>query len=133
VQTDVVTPAREAFDLGDGDVAIDPRARGALGQVWRLAAGQRVYALKQVFAGAPPARAEVEAEVAFAQRAAAAGARLPASHPDRDGRYVVPLPGGGWLRLYDWIDLRPADLAADAAALGVLLARLHTCGPAADR
>jgi Ser/Thr protein kinase RdoA (MazF antagonist) len=131
VQNDVVSWAREAFDLGDGDVSITPGARGALGQVWRLTTGRRVYALKQVFAGAPPARAEVEAEVAFAQVAAAAGVRLPTSYADRNGRYLVPLPEGGWLRLYDWVDVRPADLAAAAEALGVLLARLHTCAPAA--
>ena len=133
VETDLVARAREAFDLGDGDVSITPGARGALGQVWRLAAGHRLYALKQVFAGAPPARAEVEAEAAFARRAATAGVRIPASHPDRNGRYLVPLPDGGWLRLYDWVDLRPADLTANAEALGVLLARLHKGAPAADR
>ena len=133
VQTDVVTWAREAFDLGDGNVSITPGARGAQGQVWRLSAGHRVFALKQVFAGTPPAQAEVEAEVAFAQLAAAAGARLPASHPDRHGRFLVPLPDGGWLRLYDWVDLRPADMAASAEALGALLARLHACAPAAER
>ena len=133
VQTDLVTWAREAFDLGDGDVSITPGARGALGQVWRLVAGHQVYALKQVFAGTPSGRAEVGAEVAFAQRAASAGVRLPASHPDRKGRYLVPLLDGGWLRLYDWVDLQPANLAAAAEALGVLLARLHQCAPAADR
>ncbi len=133
VQTDVVTWAREAFDLGAEDVSITPGARGAQGQVWRLEVGRRVFALKQVFAGTPPARVQVEAEVAFTQRAAAAGARLPASHPDRSGRYLVPLPDGGWLRLYDWVDLRAADLVAGAEALGVLLAGLHRCAPPADR
>lgn len=133
VQTDLLSSAREAFDLGDLDLSIAPGDRGAQGQVWRLTAGPRVFALKQAFAGTPPAPAEVEAEIAFAQRAAIVGLRLPASHPDRRGRYVVPLPEGGWLRLYDWVDLRPADLAAAANELGVLLARLHRCAPAADR
>ncbi|MGZ5405380.1 MAG: phosphotransferase [Nocardioides sp.] len=131
--TDVVTLVCEAFDLGDVAVSATPGARGALGQVWQLVAGHRVYALKQVFAGTPPPRSEVEAEVAFAHRASAAGVRLPTSHHDRNGRYLLPLPEGGWLRLYDWIDLRPADLAASAEALGVLIARLHACGPPADR
>jgi aminoglycoside phosphotransferase (APT) family kinase protein len=45
----------------------------------------------------------------------------------------VTLPDGGWLRLYDWVDLRPADLRDRAEALGVLLARLHACGPPSDR
>ena len=132
LRTSLLVLVREAFDL-DGDLSITPGARGALGQVWRLTVGHRVYALKQVFAGAPPTQAEVEAEVALAGRAATAGVRAPASHPDHSGRYLVPLPGGGWLRLYDWVDLRPADLPAQAEALGVLLARLHACGRPAER
>ncbi len=133
VHDDALSSAREAFDLGDGDVSIVPGARGAQGQVWRLTVGPRAFALKQSFAGAPPPPARVEAEIAFAKDAAAVGVRVPASHPDRDGGYVVPLAAGGWLRLYDWVDLRPADLAAEADALGVLLARLHRAAPAADR
>ncbi len=133
VQTDVLSSVREAFDLGGGDISITPGARGAQGQVWRLTAGSRAFALKQAFAGTPPARAEVEAEIAFTRRAATAGVRLPASHPDRFGRYLVPLTDGGWLRLYDWVDLQPADLVARPEALGVLLARLHRAAAAADR
>ena len=133
MQSDLLAQARESFDLGDEDVSIKLGARGAQGEVWRLSVGRRVYALKQVFAGAAPARSEVESEVVFARRAAAAGVRLPASHPDRNGEYVVPLTNGGWLRLYDWVELRSADLAAAAEALGVLLARLHRCAPPADR
>lgn len=132
MQSDLVVWARESFDLGDEDVSITPGARGARGEVWRLTAGRRVYALKRVFAGAPPARGEVESEVAFARRAAAAGVRLPSSHPGRNGEYVVPLTNGGWLRLFDWVELRSADLAANAEALGVLLARLHQCAPPVD-
>lgn len=127
MQSDLVGWARESFDLQDEDVSITPGARGARGEVWRLTAGRRVYALKRVFAGAPPARGEVEGEVAFARRAAAAGVRLPSSHRDRYGEYVVPLSDGGWLRLYDWVELQSVDFAATAEALGVLLARLHQC------
>ncbi|MEO5653022.1 MAG: aminoglycoside phosphotransferase family protein [Marmoricola sp.] len=127
IEPDLVAATRAAFDLGDEDISITPGARGARGQVWRLAAGGRVYALKEVFAGAAPARSEVEREVGFAERAVAAGVRLPASHRDRTGEYVVPLPVGGWLRLYDWVELSSADLAAAAEAVGVLLARLHLC------
>lgn len=133
MQSDLVARARESFDLGDEDVSITPGARGARGQVWRLTVGNRVYALKQVSAGAPPARGEVESEVVFTRRAAAAGVRLPASHLDRKGKYVLALANGGWLRLYDWIELRSADLAANAEALGVVLARLHQCAPPVDR
>jgi Ser/Thr protein kinase RdoA (MazF antagonist) len=59
--------------------------------------------------------------------------RLPASHPDREGRYLLAAPGGTWLRRYDWVDLRPVELTAQATPreLGALLARLHRCAPAA--
>lgn len=133
MRSNLVARARESFDLGDEDISITPGARGARGEVWRLTARRQGYALKQVSAGVPPARGEIESEVVFARPAAAAGVRLPASHPARNGEYVVPLRNGGWLRLHDWVELGSADLAADAEALGVLLARLHRCASPVDR
>ncbi|WP_197094102.1 hypothetical protein, partial [Nonomuraea sp. SBT364] len=127
---ELIAYVREAFGW-DTDVAVSAGRRGALGQIWRLDVGPARYALKEIF-GEPPPGAVVEAELAFARRAAGAGVRLPASHPDREGRHLLAGPGGRWLRLYDWADLRPADLAAPATPreLGTLLARLHRCAPA---
>ncbi|MFF4191971.1 phosphotransferase enzyme family protein [Nonomuraea sp. NPDC001831] len=124
--------ARAAYGW-DGDVAITAGPRGALGQIWRVDAGPARYALKEIFAN-PPSEQLIRAELAFAGRAAEAGVRLPASHPDRHGRHLLATPAGGWLRLYDWVDLRPVDLTAPAtpARLGTLFARLHLCAPAAD-
>lgn len=123
--------AREAFGWA-GDVVVSAGPRGALGQIWRLDVGPARYALKEIFT-APPSEAVIEAELAFARRAAEVGVRLPASHPDREGRHLLAAPGGTWLRLYDWVDLRPVELAAQATPreLGALLARLHRCAPAA--
>lgn len=95
----LITRAVQAFDLGPGEVAISRGARGAVGQVWQVMVGVRLYALKHVFAGGPPPRVEVDAELAMARRAFTAGVRLPASIPARDGEYVVVLAEGGWLRL----------------------------------
>ncbi|NUP03139.1 MAG: phosphotransferase [Nonomuraea sp.] len=122
--------ARDAYGW-HGDVAISAGPRGALGQIWRVDVGPRRYALKEIFAE-PPSEALIGAELAFARRAAEAGVRLPASHPDRHGRHLLATPAGVWLRLYDWFDLRPIDLTAPAtpAELGALLARLHRCAPA---
>ncbi|OLT22124.1 hypothetical protein BJF81_13395 [Ornithinimicrobium sp. CNJ-824] len=97
--------------------------------MWRIEVGDRVRALKHVLTGPPPAHATVEAELLLARAAAAAGVRLPASRPGVDGQFVVGLPGGGWLRLYEWMDLRQCEPTVDPEALGVLLARLHTVAP----
>lgn len=128
---ELVAHVREAFGWS-GAVRVSAGPRGARGQIWRLDVGPARYALKETFA-APPSEALIEAELAFARRAADVGVRLPASHPDRAGRHVLAAPRGTWMRLYDWIDLRPVELTARAAPreLGTLLARLHRCAPAA--
>ncbi len=130
VAQDVVAHARQAFGWS-GEIAVSEGPRGALGQVWRVDAGSRRYALKEIFAE-PPSEALIAAELAFARRANEVGVQLPGSHPDREGRHLLTAPDGTWLRLYDWIDLRPLDLMAQATPreLGVLLARLHRCAPA---
>jgi Ser/Thr protein kinase RdoA (MazF antagonist) len=131
VVTELVAYVREAFGW-DADVVASAGPRGALGQIWRLDVGPARYALKEIFAE-PPSEALISAELAFARQAAAAGVRLPASHPDRAGRYLLAAPDGTWLRLYDWVDMWPVRLTAQAtpAQLGALLARLHRCAPAA--
>jgi Ser/Thr protein kinase RdoA (MazF antagonist) len=131
VVEELVAHVREAFGWGP-DVRASAGPRGALGQIWRLDVGPASYALKEIFAE-PPSEASIEAELAFGRRAAEAGVRLPASHPDREGRHLLAAPGGTWLRLYDWVDLRPVELTAQATPreLGTLLARLHRCAPAA--
>jgi Ser/Thr protein kinase RdoA (MazF antagonist) len=127
----VFDDARRAFGWArDASISIGPR--GALGQIWRVDTGPARYALKEIFAE-PPSEAAIATELAFAARSADTGVRLPASHPDRDGRYLHTTPGGGWLRLYDWLDLSPIDPTARTTPreLGALLARLHRCAPAA--
>ena len=130
VVEELVAHARAAFGW-DGDIEVSVGPRGALGQIWRVEIGSARYALKEIFAE-PPTEASIQAELAFARRAAEAGVRVPASHPDREGRYVLTAPGGRWLRCYDWIDLRPVALTAPDTPrrLGALLARLHRCAPA---
>jgi Ser/Thr protein kinase RdoA (MazF antagonist) len=131
VVQDLVAHVREAFGWGEEEVVVSAGPRGALGQVWRLDVGSTRYALKEIFAE-PPSADLIAAELAFARRAAEAGVRMPASHPDREGRHLLTTPAGTWLRLYDWVDLRPIELTAPTTprALGALLARLHRCAPA---
>jgi Ser/Thr protein kinase RdoA (MazF antagonist) len=129
IRDEVLAHLSEAFGWDRG-VVVSAGPRGALGQIWRVEVGTTRYALKEIFAE-PPSEAVIAAELAFARRVAAAGVRLPGSHPDRAGRYLHPAPGGRWFRLYDWVDLQPVDLAAAAtpAQLGALFSQLHRCAP----
>ena len=130
VVEELVAHVRAAYGW-DSDIEVSAGPRGALGQIWRLEIGSARYALKQIFAE-PPTEASIQAELAFAHLAAEAGVRVPASHPDREGRYLLTAPDGTWLRCYDWIDLRPVALTAPDTPrqLGALLAHLHRCAPA---
>ncbi|NUP34667.1 MAG: aminoglycoside phosphotransferase family protein, partial [Streptomycetaceae bacterium] len=130
--TDPLLAAAYAEYGWDSEVAVTPGPRGALGRIWQVRTRDGRYALKHSFA-APPA-GQLAAELDLTSRAAAAGVRVPATHPAGDGRLLVPAPGGGVLRLYDWVDLHPVDPAAPdtPARLGVLLARLHSCAPPAS-
>jgi Ser/Thr protein kinase RdoA (MazF antagonist) len=104
--------------------------RGALGRIWRLRTADRSYAVKELFTPSTPDPRLVAAEVDVTARAAAAGVRVPLSHPAVDGSFVVPFDGR-WVRVFDWLDLTPADLNAPevAADLGRLLAGLHRAAP----
>jgi Ser/Thr protein kinase RdoA (MazF antagonist) len=123
--------ARGAFGWGE-DASAVPGARGALGQIWRVETGGRRLALKEIF-GEPPSDALLARELDLARRARHAGVKLPASHPATDGRYLVAIPGGTWLRLFDWIDLRKLDPPEPdtPTKLGTLLAKLHRAAPPA--
>lgn len=103
-------------------------ARGAVGQIWRLDLGAERYAVKELFWGAD--EQAVRREAAQTAHLAAAGILLPGSLPATSGQFLVRLPGdlgGGWLRLYRWMDgvrIDPAE-PDPAGRAGGLLGRLH--------
>lgn len=116
---DLAASAVRAFGLpATPPAAISAGPRGALGQIYRLEAGGRVYALKELFAGGSLVpEAAVAAEVEFVAGAKARGVRAPASHAAADGRYLTRLPRrGGRFRLYDWMEGRPAPGEPSASA-----------------
>ena len=127
--SDVADALRDAFGW-DGEVTVAPGPRGATSRIWRVGVGEARYALKEG-RGEPPTAVAIDAEVAFVEAARVAGVRAPALHADRWGRRVLPGAGTSWLRLYDWVDVRPVDLGSPATpgALGGLLARLHRGAP----
>jgi len=101
-----------------------------MGQIWRLDLGVNRFAVKELFWEASEESARREAELTA--HLETAGIRLPASVPGPGGCFVAGLPadsGGGWLRLYRWIDGVPVDLADPGVAtrVGGLLGRLHAC------
>ncbi len=118
-----------AFGLtAEPGAALIPVSRGAMGRVWCLDVGAERYAVKELFWESD--EESVRTEVAFTAHLESAGIRLPGSLPGRGGRFLqelTPGQGGGWLRLYRWIDGVPVDLAGPglAAAIGDLAGRLH--------
>jgi Ser/Thr protein kinase RdoA (MazF antagonist) len=104
-------------------------SRGAAGQIWCLNLGTDKYAVKELFSGWD--EESVRTEVTFTTHLQAAGIRLPGSVPSAiTGQFLVPVTadtGDRWLRLYQWIDGVPAELAnpRTASQVGDLLARLH--------
>jgi len=105
-----------------------------MGRVWCLDLGAERYAVKELFWESD--EESVRPEVTFTAHLESAGIRLPGSLPGRGGRFLQELAaghGGGWLRLYRWIDGVPADLADPGLAvrIGDLAGRLHAlAGPA---
>jgi Ser/Thr protein kinase RdoA (MazF antagonist) len=74
--------------------------------------GRGRYAVKELFWESD--EESVRPEVTITAHLESAGIRLPGSLPGRDGRFLQELAadhGGGWLRLYRWIDGVPVDLA----------------------
>jgi hypothetical protein len=118
-----------AFGLTAGPGAsLIPVSRGAMGRVWCLDLGAERYAVKELFWESE--EEPVRAEVAFTAHVESAGIRLPRSLPGRGGRFLQELAadqGGGWLRLYRWIDGVRVDLADPGLAvqIGDLAGRLH--------
>ena len=118
-----------AFGLtAEPGASLIPVSRGAMGRVWCLDLGAERYAVKELFWESD--EESVRPEVTFTAHLDSAGIRLPGSLPGRGGRFLqelAPGQGGGWLRLYQWIDGVPVDLADPGLAvqIGDLAGRLH--------
>ncbi len=126
---------RDAFGLDPAlPAAIRPAARGALGRVWLLEHGTRRYAVKEILDDSVTEHL-VRYEIDFASRVAGQGVRMPRSQRDRSGMFVSEVPGGGRLRLYDWVPGQPVDLSDPRTPerLGTLLAGLHRAAPWTQR
>ncbi|MFJ9147913.1 phosphotransferase enzyme family protein [Streptomyces sp. NPDC102270] len=122
----------QAYALGPGEWTMTPVARGALGQIWKLSGNGTAWAVKELlFEKDEP---EVGAESALRDAAETLGISAPRLLPDRTGAHVVRLPGGSYVKLYDWVDGTAAD-PSDPEILswcGRTLALLHKAGQGAS-
>jgi hypothetical protein len=122
----------QAYALGPGEWTMTPVARGALGQIWKLSGNGTAWAVKELlFEKDEP---DVGAESALRDAAETLGISAPRLLPDRIGAHVVRLPGGSYVKLYDWVDGTAAD-PSDPEILswcGRTLALLHRAGQGAS-
>ncbi|MEU0583146.1 aminoglycoside phosphotransferase family protein [Streptomyces sp. NPDC006132] len=122
----------EAYALGAGPWTMVPVTRGALGQIWKLSGNGSSWAVKELLFGCD--EDQVGREAALRDTAAALGIASPRLFRDRRGAPVCrPLPGGSWVKLYDWVDGIPAE-PSDPDVLdwfGRTMALLHQAGEGA--
>ena len=116
-----------SFGLGAGGRLTGPVARGQLGQIWRLDVDGTSWAVKEWFAS--PDGDAVEANLAFAEAALAAGVFTPRSRLSVWGTVLADVEGNA-VRVLEWVDLAlrsrrldPAEVGRTVAAVARLLSR----------
>lgn len=120
------TEVSHAFGLGHAATLEGPMARGQLGQIWRLTTTSGSFAVKEWFA--PPDLKSVNHNAELSESVRAAGVFTPAVIRTSNGS-VTADAAGVRVRVFEWIDLGPADRDVDPAAVGQLVARLHCSAP----
>lgn len=112
----------ERFGLGEHGSLDGPVAFGRLGEIWQLATERGRFAVKHAQLAVSPEDAELDA--AFQESSRRAGVPMPAVVRAVDGTVVADV-GGDHVRVYEWIDVLPADRRLDPRELGQLLAAIH--------
>jgi Ser/Thr protein kinase RdoA (MazF antagonist) len=128
--------AAARFGLGEPSGPAIPAARGELGRIWRLPTARGVWALKEVFEPGPSAAADAVRDVAFQERALAAGIPMPRPIVAPDGAALAevgPDDDRRAVRIYTWADLQGRDVTAPVAEVAAILGRLHAIAPPDDR
>jgi hypothetical protein len=114
------TRIARAFGLGDGAAFTGTVARGEQGQVAQLETSHGLWAVKTSFR--PP---ELDGEDgAFQAAAVAAGVPAPAVVFTAAGELFTEV-GGLPVRVYGWVDVRPADSGLNPGRVGQLMAAIH--------
>ncbi|HEU0041575.1 MAG TPA: aminoglycoside phosphotransferase family protein [Jiangellaceae bacterium] len=112
-----------AFGLGGDAILVGPVAAGRVGQVWRLDTAQGRFAVKQSTDGWEPADAERDA--AYQEKVRARGVPMPAVVRSASGAVLADV-AGSQVRVYEWVDVLGPSRSLDPAAVGRLVAAIHT-------
>jgi Ser/Thr protein kinase RdoA (MazF antagonist) len=107
-----------------------PVAFGHLGEVWRLVTARGRFAVKTARFAVSVEDAELDA--AYQGLVRLAGVPMPAVVRTVDGTVVADI-AGGFVRVYEWIDVLPPDRGLDPGELGRLLAAMHAVRLTTDR
>lgn len=117
------TLVAQHFGLGARAVLDGPVAFGRLGEIWRLVTEQGRFAVKHArFAVSVE---DAERDAAYQDIVRAAGVPMPAVVRTVDGAVLANLEGGT-VRVYEWVDILPADRSLDPGELGRALATIHS-------
>ncbi len=100
-----------------------PVARGEQGEVWRLETSSGTWAVKLLFEH--PDLPVTLADAAYQDQVRRAGVPMPRVQRTVDGE-VLLRAGGSCVRVYEWVDLVEPDPELDPAAIGALVAAIHS-------
>ncbi len=112
----------ERFGLGDHASLAGPVAFGRLGEIWRLVADRGPFAVKH--AQLAVSSEDAVRDAAFQESVRRAGVPMPAVVRSVDGAVLADV-GGALVRVYEWVDVLPADRRLDPSELGQVLAAIH--------
>lgn len=112
----------QRFGLGDNASMEGPVAFGRLGEIWQLVTERGRFAVKH--AQVPVSVADAELDTAYQELVRLAGVPMPAVVRAVDGSVVADV-GGGPVRVYEWVDVMPADRQLDPLQFGSVLAGIH--------
>ncbi|WP_406830493.1 phosphotransferase [Pedococcus sp. KACC 23699] len=119
---DAADLARQYALGGSAKLSDGPVARGKQGVVWRLDTTDGSWAVKVPLW--PSSEEEVRSSTAFHEAAHAAGVPTPQVRRTTWGSVFASVDGAQ-ARVYEWVDLCPADPALDPARVGAVVAAIH--------
>ena len=117
-----------AYGLGTGARLAGPVAAGRLGRIWQLTTDLGCYAVKDFVV--PVSAEDAERDAAYQDAVRRAGVPMPRVVRTRSGAVLADVEGP--VRAYGWVDVQASDRSLDPAAVGRIVAAIHSVSPATD-